>query len=98
MKDRIEIKEVTDDMDNRIIKFYLHCDLGTLWLFNREYSPGVYDYFRNSVSIAELRAYKYSRNKTLNKIVDRLPVYIRYVKQLAIEEQQYSPHPKQEAA
>ena len=47
------------------------------------------DFFRDNVSVTELRSYKYTCNRKLNKIVDRLPTHIKYVKQLAIEERVY---------
>ena len=89
MKDRIEISKVFEAKGNEVIKFYLHCDLGVLWMFNKPFSIGVYEYFHDNVSVTELRSYKYTCNKKLNKIVDRLPAYIKYVKQMAIEEREY---------
>lgn len=90
MKDRIEISKEYDAKGNEIIKFSLHCDLGVLWMFNKPFSIGVYEYFRDNVSVTELRSYKYTCNKKLNKIVDCLPAHIKYVKQLATEERDYA--------
>ena len=89
MKDRIEIRKVFDEKGNEIIRFYLHCDLGVLWMFDKPFTIGIYKYFRGNRSVCELRSYRYSCNKKLNKLVERLPAYIRYVKQLAIEEMKY---------
>lgn len=102
MKDRIEIKKVAkiEPKKNKngevkyveveYIKFYLHCDMGVLWMFDKPFSIGVYEYFRDNVSVTELHTYRYTCNKKLNKIVDRLPAHIKYVKQLAIEEREHA--------
>lgn len=89
MKDRIEISKVFDEKGNEIIKFCLHCDLGVLWMFNKPFSISVYNFFCDNRSVSELHSYRYTNNKKLNKIVDRLPAHIKYVKQLAVEEKQY---------
>ena len=52
MKNRIIIKK-----SNNYIHFYLHCDAGQAYLFSERYHKGVYDYFCNGRSEAELRKY-----------------------------------------
>lgn len=86
MKDRIEIRSELNKQGKEILKFYVHCDLGYLWLFNKPKTKGVYDYFANGKSVSELYKHKYRNNETLNKIVDRLPAHVKYAKQLAMEE------------
>lgn len=86
MKDRIEIRIELNKQGKEILKFYVHCDLGYLWLFNKPKTKGVYDYFANGKSVSELYKHKYRNNEALNKIVDRLPAHVKYAKQLAMEE------------
>ena len=86
MKDRIEIVKGFDKHGAEILKFYVHCDQGRLWLFDKTKTKGVYEYFSGGRSVNELYAYKYKKNNTLNKIVDRLPGYVKYAKQMAAEE------------
>lgn len=85
MKDRIEIVSELKQ-GKEILRFYVHCDFGYLWLFNKPKTKGVYDYFANGRSVSELYKHKYKSNETLNKIVDRLPAHVKYAKQLAMEE------------
>lgn len=89
MKDRIEIVSELNKHGKEILKFYVHCDLGYLWLFNKPKTKGVYDYFANGKSVSELYKHKYRNNETLNKIVDRLPAHVKYAKQMAMEENEY---------
>lgn len=89
MKDRIEIVNAYDKDGKEILKFYVHCDLGMLWLFNKPKTKGVLEYFERGRSVNELFEYKYKKNETLNKIITRLPVHIKYAKQIAIEERNF---------
>lgn len=89
MKDRIEIVNSYDKDGKEILKFYVHCDLGMLWLFNKPKTKGVFDYFEKGRSVNELYKYKYKKNESLNKIISRLPVYIKYAKQIAIEDRSF---------
>ena len=66
--------------DIEFIKFYLIHPTGCYYLFQKEFSNGVYFYFRSGRSVTELHEYKYKNNKCLNKIVsETLPVFIDYV-------------------
>ncbi len=89
MKDRIEIVNSYDKDGKEILKFYVHCDLGMLWLFNKPKTKGVFDYFEKGRSVNELYEYKYKKNESLNKIISRLPVHIKYAKQIAIEDHSF---------
>lgn len=89
MKDRIEISLEKNKNGMNVIMFYVHCDLGRLYLHSWDFSSGVYDYFKNGISSAQLYSHKYKGNKTLNKIVDRIPSYVKYAKQYALEERAY---------
>ncbi len=89
MKDRIEIVNSYDKEGKEILKFYVHCDLGMLWLFNKPKTKGVFDYFEKGRSVNELHEYKYRKNESLNKIINRLPVHIKYAKQMAIEDRSF---------
>lgn len=86
MKDRVEIITSTDKEGKEILKFYVHCDMGYLWLFDKTKTKGVYEYFANGRSVNELFKHKYRSNKALNNVVDRLPAYIKFAKQIAYEE------------
>ena len=89
MKDRIEIAIGFDNKGQKVLNFYVHSDLGRLYLHTWDFSLGVYKYFRNGKSASELFKHRYDRNKALNKIVDRLPAYIKDAKRCAVEEQAY---------
>ncbi len=89
MKDRIEVVMDYNKQGKEILKFYVHCDLGLLWLFDKPKTRGVYQYFAAGRSVNELFEYKYKKNATLNKIITRLPVHIKYAKQIAIEERNF---------
>lgn len=86
MKDRIEIVTGHNKQGREILKFYVHCNEGTLWLFDKPKTKGIYRYFSNGKSVNELHEHKYKGNKALNKIIDRLPVYIKYAKEIALED------------
>lgn len=76
---RIEINtEYKNDIE--FIKFYLIHPTGSYYLFQKEFSKGVYFYFRSGRAVNELYEYKYKKNKCLNKIVsETLPIFIDYV-------------------
>ncbi len=81
MKTRIIVKRNESDVDNWKIDFYYVMKNQTLYLFSQNYTDGVYDWFKNGRSENELRQFKSWRfNKALNKVVDKIPAYIKYVK------------------
>lgn len=81
MKTRIIVKRNESDVDNWKIDFYYVMKNQTLYLFSQNYTDGVYDWFKNGRSENELRQFKGWRfNKALNKVVDKIPAYIKYVK------------------
>ncbi len=41
MKDRIEVVMDYNKQGKEILKFYVHCDLGLLWLFDKPKTRGV---------------------------------------------------------
>lgn len=95
MKDRIEVckvlkrvrsKDGKRDKLETYLKFYVHCDLGTLYLNEWKSSMGVYDYFKNGRSASELFDHRYGKNRKLNHIVERLPAYIKQAKANAAQE------------
>lgn len=76
MKKRIIIISKNNKLD-----FYLLVSGKTkLYLFTQAYSKGVYQYFRHGRSENEIRNYKrWGRNPRLDKTIEKLPMYIRYV-------------------
>ncbi len=89
MKDKIELKKAYDNKGNEVLHFYVHCDLGTLYLHTWTFSKGVYMYFKDGRSVDELFSYRYTCNKRLNKVVDRLPGYIRFAKRCERDEREW---------
>ena len=73
--------------DHQIHFFLLTAEYGRLYLCSRAYTPGVYDYFRHGRLESELYAFrKWNRNPRLDKIISRLPAYIKYAVQTAAED------------
>ncbi len=63
-----------------ILSFYLIHPTGRYYLFNQNFSKAAYHYFKDGRSVAELREYKFNKNKRLNKTIsETLPTYIHYV-------------------
>ena len=86
MKDRIEIRKAYGKNGEEILRFYVHCDMGLLWLIDRPKTNSVYRYFAGGRSLNELRSYKYTGDVPLEKLIDRLPSYVKYAKAMALEE------------
>ena len=81
-------QKITVMREEQQLRFYLHtAEYGPLYLFSKDYTPGVYHYFRRGRSVAEIRSYRgWDRNPALDKIVMRIPAYIKYVLMIAAEE------------
>ena len=75
LKNRVEITKGND-----MIKFFLIHKTGRYYLYQQKFSKAVYEFFRNGRSLSELRQFRFSNNKRLNKTVsETLPLYIHYV-------------------
>lgn len=83
MKSKITVK-----VSGKMIDFFLlTAKFGELYLYSWEYTPGVYDHFRRGRMESELYSYrKWDRNPRLDKIISRLPAYIKYALQMAAED------------
>lgn len=82
MKNRI-----TTVKGNNKISFYLHSNKGKNYLFTQDFTKGVYEYFRTGRSETELYNYKkWNRNPRLDKTIEKLPMYIKYVTQEVLQE------------
>lgn len=74
MRNKIEITKKNDK-----INFYLVSSGKRLYLFTQSFSKGVYEFFRNGRSEAELYSYKlWHKNPRLDKTIEKIPMYIRY--------------------
>ena len=80
MKNRIIVKRNETNIDDWKIDFYFVTDGQTLYLFSQNYTDGIYDWFRKGRSENELREFKgWKLNKALGRVIDKIPVHIRYV-------------------
>lgn len=74
MKNRIVIS-YTDNM----LHFYLHGDMGCIYLFTQHYTKGVYEFFRGGRAETELFKFKHwDSNSRLSKTIEKIPLYINY--------------------
>lgn len=90
MKDKIEMVKKINNKGEEVISLFLHCEeFGVLWLRDVDFSKGVNEYFSKGRSVSELHNYKYTCNKKLNKIIDRMPAYIKYAKEEALADREY---------
>ena len=84
IRDRIEIEQIQNSKGDELIRFNLHTkDLGVIWIRDVPFSKGIKDYFCRPRNINELTKYRHGPNKALNKIVDRMPAYIKYAREEA---------------
>lgn len=75
MKNQVIIKSGVNTLN-----FYLTNQYGTYYMFTQAYTPGVYDYFRRGRSENEIRSFRnWNQNPRVDKTIEKLPGYIRYV-------------------
>lgn len=73
-------EKITITKSDNSLHFYLTTDKGRAYLFTQHFSKGVYDYFRKGRSQRELYGFKqWDRNPKLNKTIEKIPIYIKYV-------------------
>ena len=95
MKNRIIVKKtVKEVMDNykftekEFLNFYLKNDSGEHWLFQQDFSKGVYEWFKSGRAEGEILSFsKWNKNKRLNNTVKRIPREIRYVQKYVTKEE-----------
>lgn len=76
MKDRITVTKKNDR-----INFFLNVKAGRFFLFSQNFSKGVYNFFQNGKSEAEIRSFKkWNDNPRLDKTIEKIPMYTRYVR------------------
>ena len=79
---RVFCKETTDRNLNRRLNFYVEAGRESHYLFSQSFTKDVYEFYKNGVSLD--KPFKHSlanRNKSILKVFDKLPSYIRYIEQ-----------------
>ena len=75
MKNKISVSK-----SNNKIHFYLWSGGKQYYMFSQDFSKGVYEFFRNGRAESELHSYKaWHKNPRLDKTIEKIPMYIRYV-------------------
>ena len=79
-KNRIVIKiNDKNDRDWRI-EFYLETSEQRYFLFDQDYTQGIYEYFKDGRSESEILNFKKWRiNDRLTKTISKIPSHIKYV-------------------
>lgn len=80
MKDKIEAVKSTNYKNERVIKYYLHCNEGIFWLTDTPYRRSTYEFFRNGVNADKMQDMCRKSDEFLLKTVRRLPKFVEYVK------------------
>ena len=81
IKEKIEMKQKLNNKGEEVISLFLHSEeFGILWLREVKFKKSIKEFFLPGKSVNELYTYKSSCDKTLNKLIDRLPAYIKYAK------------------
>lgn len=69
---------------SNLIHFYLIFGGESRYLFSQKFTAGVFKYFENGRTMAELRRFhQWERNPRLDKTIEKIPMYIRYVRKEA---------------
>ena len=75
-------KDVKKNVEVEVLNFYLVSRAGSNYLFTQKFSKGVYEYFKNGKSEREVKAFnKWEKNPRLNKTIEKIPTYTKYVYQ-----------------
>ena len=99
-KDRVTIeigfekrknKKTKEYEEVKVLKFFLDSAVGYhIPLFSQKFTKSVFEYFENGRSIPEILSFKDWRlNPRLNKTIDKLPMYIKFQKQVYLEDLAY---------
>lgn len=67
--------------ENAKLQFFLVTNKEEYYLFEQNFSKGVYLYFQNGVWLSQIRRYKnWNKNMRLDKVIEeRIPQYTRYL-------------------
>lgn len=64
---------------NGNLDFYAHSSSGECYLFTQKFYPSVYNMYRNPLTVKQATSFrKADENTILRKVVEKLPVYLRY--------------------
>ena len=73
-------KVIVSKADDKLNFYLLVSGKTKFYLFTQAYTKGVYQYFQNGRSEKEIRTFRrWNRNPRLDKTIEKLPLYIRYV-------------------
>ena len=73
--------KITVTKKNNKINFYLHTDGGNFFLFSQNFSKGVYQFFCKGKAESEIITFKkWNRNPRLDKTIEKIPLYTKYVR------------------
>ena len=65
--------------DQGTLDFYAHSAAGECYLFTQKFYTSVYNMYRNPLTIKQATSFrKADENTILRKVVEKLPVYLRY--------------------
>lgn len=79
-KNRIVIKINNKNNRDWRIEFYLETSEQRYFLFDQDYTQGIYEYFKDGRSESEILNFKKWRiNDRLTKTISKIPNYIKYV-------------------
>ncbi len=79
---RVFCKETTDRNLNRRLSFYVEAGRESHYLFSQSFAKDVYEFYKNGVSLDKPFNHSLAnRNKSILKVFDKLPSYIRYIEQ-----------------
>lgn len=95
MKNRVIVKKTVKEVlhKDKLVKkefldFYLKNKTGEHWLFQQEFSKGVYERFMDGRAEGEILSFaKWDRNKRLNNTINRIPREIHHVQKYIMEEE-----------
>lgn len=65
--------------DNGTLDFYARSSAGECYLFTQKYYTSVYNMYRTPLTVKQATSFrKADENTILQKVVEKLPVYLRY--------------------
>ena len=74
-------EKITITKKNGKLHFFLNADEGRFFLFSQNFSKGVYSFFKKGKSEIEIKTFKkWNRNPRLDKTIEKIPLYMRYVR------------------
>ena len=71
---------VTGQKYDKRLKFYLHANGETHYMFDQTFHNTVYDYYRDGVSVDQAINYSFAKgNAALQRAMDRIPAQLQYL-------------------